>query len=399
MHLGVWDDYAALDGLVAAARAGGTGPLPDVDAANARVTSGAPRRSSRRRPGSAGTSPRRRPGLPRGRLADARRRADTRPRGRAAAADDDPRRGVRARRARARPARRRRRRPAARPARRRARRARRGHRRAGRGPWRPRRRPPWSLPRAAGGSTRTRTGGGWSTCRRARQQAGAVVRGEAAALLDASAGRANPVGLLARRKLGDLRRCGAARARPAGRRRPEHPRWPAAARRLPHTLGRRRAAHPPPLTSVGTPVVRAAHAGPVGSATEVRVSVGPRVRLGRWHGDGPEWDAFVVSAWPGLRAHGHPAHRRSRRRRCPGRGRAGADPPVACAGTATPTGAAWQERARRALLTLPATPGARLRDRVRRRARGSTRESRRTSPSRCWSATAPSGRGSARCSS
>jgi uncharacterized protein (TIGR03083 family) len=38
VHLGVWDDYAALDGLVAAARAGGTGAVPDVDAANARVT-------------------------------------------------------------------------------------------------------------------------------------------------------------------------------------------------------------------------------------------------------------------------------------------------------------------------------------------------------------------------
>jgi uncharacterized protein (TIGR03083 family) len=38
VHLGAWDDYAALDGLVAAARAGGTGPVPDVDAANARVT-------------------------------------------------------------------------------------------------------------------------------------------------------------------------------------------------------------------------------------------------------------------------------------------------------------------------------------------------------------------------
>src|SRR5918911_2646473 len=38
VHLGVWDDYAALDGLIAAARAGGTGPLPDVDGANARVT-------------------------------------------------------------------------------------------------------------------------------------------------------------------------------------------------------------------------------------------------------------------------------------------------------------------------------------------------------------------------
>jgi uncharacterized protein (TIGR03083 family) len=38
VHLGVWDDYAALDGLVAAARAGGPGGVPDVDAANARVT-------------------------------------------------------------------------------------------------------------------------------------------------------------------------------------------------------------------------------------------------------------------------------------------------------------------------------------------------------------------------
>src|SRR5919202_78649 len=38
VHLGVWDDYAALDGLVAAARSGGAGPVPDVDAANARLT-------------------------------------------------------------------------------------------------------------------------------------------------------------------------------------------------------------------------------------------------------------------------------------------------------------------------------------------------------------------------
>ena len=38
VHLGVWDDYAALDGLVAAANSGGTGTVPDVDAANARVT-------------------------------------------------------------------------------------------------------------------------------------------------------------------------------------------------------------------------------------------------------------------------------------------------------------------------------------------------------------------------
>ncbi len=38
VHLGVWDDYAALDGLIASARAGGGGAPPDVDAANARVT-------------------------------------------------------------------------------------------------------------------------------------------------------------------------------------------------------------------------------------------------------------------------------------------------------------------------------------------------------------------------
>lgn len=37
-HLGVWDDYDALAGLVASARAGGGGGAPDVDAANARVT-------------------------------------------------------------------------------------------------------------------------------------------------------------------------------------------------------------------------------------------------------------------------------------------------------------------------------------------------------------------------
>jgi uncharacterized protein (TIGR03083 family) len=37
VHLGVWDDYDALDGLLASARAGGGG-IPDVDAANARVT-------------------------------------------------------------------------------------------------------------------------------------------------------------------------------------------------------------------------------------------------------------------------------------------------------------------------------------------------------------------------
>jgi hypothetical protein len=45
---------------------------------------------------------------------------------------------------------------------------------------------------------------GWQVERVAARSspAGAVVRGEAAILLDASAGRANPVGLLARRKLG-----------------------------------------------------------------------------------------------------------------------------------------------------------------------------------------------------
>jgi uncharacterized protein (TIGR03083 family) len=37
VHLGVWDDYSALDGLVASAQAGG-GPAPDVDAANECVT-------------------------------------------------------------------------------------------------------------------------------------------------------------------------------------------------------------------------------------------------------------------------------------------------------------------------------------------------------------------------
>ena len=37
-HLGVWDDYDAVAGLVASARAGGRGDAPDVDAANARVT-------------------------------------------------------------------------------------------------------------------------------------------------------------------------------------------------------------------------------------------------------------------------------------------------------------------------------------------------------------------------
>src|SRR5918998_962767 len=38
VHLGAWPDHAALDDLVASARAGGTGTPPDVDATNARVT-------------------------------------------------------------------------------------------------------------------------------------------------------------------------------------------------------------------------------------------------------------------------------------------------------------------------------------------------------------------------
>jgi uncharacterized protein (TIGR03083 family) len=38
VHLGVWDDYSALDGLVASARSGGGGGAPDVDAANDRVS-------------------------------------------------------------------------------------------------------------------------------------------------------------------------------------------------------------------------------------------------------------------------------------------------------------------------------------------------------------------------
>ena len=37
-HLGSWPDYRALDGLVAGAQQGRTGPPPDVDGANARVT-------------------------------------------------------------------------------------------------------------------------------------------------------------------------------------------------------------------------------------------------------------------------------------------------------------------------------------------------------------------------
>ena len=38
VHLGVWDGYHALAGLVASARSGGGGGTPDVDAANAQVT-------------------------------------------------------------------------------------------------------------------------------------------------------------------------------------------------------------------------------------------------------------------------------------------------------------------------------------------------------------------------
>jgi uncharacterized protein (TIGR03083 family) len=37
VHLGVWPDHAALDGLVTDARSGGTGETPDPDAVNARV--------------------------------------------------------------------------------------------------------------------------------------------------------------------------------------------------------------------------------------------------------------------------------------------------------------------------------------------------------------------------
>jgi uncharacterized protein (TIGR03083 family) len=38
VHLGVWPEHAALADLIASARDGGTGPAPDVDAVNARVT-------------------------------------------------------------------------------------------------------------------------------------------------------------------------------------------------------------------------------------------------------------------------------------------------------------------------------------------------------------------------
>jgi hypothetical protein len=37
VHLGCWDDHAAMADLVASARSGGTGTIPDVDATNARV--------------------------------------------------------------------------------------------------------------------------------------------------------------------------------------------------------------------------------------------------------------------------------------------------------------------------------------------------------------------------
>src|SRR5215212_3679438 len=37
VHLGCWDDHAAMADLVASARSGGTGRVPDVDATNARV--------------------------------------------------------------------------------------------------------------------------------------------------------------------------------------------------------------------------------------------------------------------------------------------------------------------------------------------------------------------------
>ena len=38
VHLGCWDDHTALADLIAAARSGGRGAVPDVDAVNARVT-------------------------------------------------------------------------------------------------------------------------------------------------------------------------------------------------------------------------------------------------------------------------------------------------------------------------------------------------------------------------
>ncbi|MCW2697905.1 MAG: hypothetical protein JWR62_2990, partial [Modestobacter sp.] len=38
VHLGVWPGHAALDDLIGSARTGASGPAPDVDAVNARVT-------------------------------------------------------------------------------------------------------------------------------------------------------------------------------------------------------------------------------------------------------------------------------------------------------------------------------------------------------------------------
>ncbi len=38
VHLGCWDDHTAMAELVASARTGATGPQPDPDAVNARVT-------------------------------------------------------------------------------------------------------------------------------------------------------------------------------------------------------------------------------------------------------------------------------------------------------------------------------------------------------------------------
>src|ERR1700712_2695970 len=38
VHLGLWPENTAMADLIASARSGGTGPPPDVDAVNARVT-------------------------------------------------------------------------------------------------------------------------------------------------------------------------------------------------------------------------------------------------------------------------------------------------------------------------------------------------------------------------
>ncbi len=201
VHLGAWGDYAALEGLVAAARAGGTGPLPDVDAANARVTSAhraAPRAEvlaalERHRdavrayltdvsptlddaptPGPVGVLP-----LLTTILAEAYELAVHALDVRDAGAGDPP--------------------PALLDAGLAALAEVTGALAAAHG--------------VRGGAALVTPEGGWrfdadedgwrvervsARC----QQAGPVVRGEAAVLLDASAGRANPVGLLARRKLG-----------------------------------------------------------------------------------------------------------------------------------------------------------------------------------------------------